>query len=52
VTSDDLVTNINSLRTNHTSLNGMGHDAMGVHANGHNANGDISHPRHNNYISR
>lgn len=52
VTSDDLVTNLNALRTGSTSLNDMGHDAMGVHAGGHNLNGDLFHPRHNNYVTR
>jgi hypothetical protein len=52
VTSDDLVTNINALRTSASSLNQMGLDASTVHANGHNANLDIGHPRHNNYVTR
>ncbi len=52
VTSDDLVTNINALRTSNAALNAMGLAAGGVHGNGHNQNGDIAHPRHNNYITR
>lgn len=51
ITSDDLTTNLNTLR-NETGLNQMGHNVGNIHADGHNANDDIGHPRHNNYVPR